>query len=179
MTRVLGKVFFGAGLSFLFLLPFFGFLSAEPVPYRDPGGIFSVNVPEGWSTDDSGHMGPGVVMKGPAGEAGVDPVMHLLHEKAGIVTLDVQWPAYLGRIRYEREKVKFVKLEDFDEAKPPFSEARYSFVDGGRTYGALSRMFLSGGRFFLITATAPEGEFDEFLPLFRSTFNSLLPGEGG
>ena len=179
MTRVLGKVFSGAGLSILFLLPFFGFISAEPVPYRDPGGIFSVNVPEGWSTDDSGHMGPGVVMKGPAGEAGVDPVMHLLHEKAGIVTLDVQWPAYLGRIRYEREKVKFVKLEDFDEAKPPFSQARYSFVEGGRSYGAFSRMFLSGGRFYLITATAPEEDFDTFLPLFRSTFDSFRPGEGG
>ena len=82
----------------LFLLPFFGWLAAEPTPYSDPAGHFTITPPDGWSTDDSGHMGPGLVAKGPADAAGAEPLIHLTHEAAGIVTLEVRWQTLLGQI---------------------------------------------------------------------------------
>jgi len=174
--RLLGKILFGLVLTILFLLPLFSWIAAEPAPYSDPEEFFTIDIPNGWKADDSGHMGKGVIMKGPAGPAGMEPIIHLLHEPAGVVTLDVQWPTHLGRLRYELEKVKFLKLEDFEKDVPPFSQAHYSYAEGGKAFQALTRMFLSGERFFLITAAAPEGEFDGLQPLFQRTFDSLSPG---
>jgi len=175
--RWIWKVLFGLALTALFLLPFFSWIGAEPVPYRDPGGIFSIDTPEGWKADDSGYMGKGVVMKGPAGPAGIEPVIHLLHEGAGIVTLDVLWHTHLGRLRYDLERVKFQSLKDFEEESPPFSQARYTYGDGDVNYKAITRALMHNERFFLLTAASPAGEFEGLLPLFTATFDSMRPGK--
>jgi len=171
------KTLFGLALTALFLLPFFNWIGAEPVPYRDPEGAFSIDTPEGWKADDSGYMGKGVVMKGPAGPAGIEPVIHLLHEGAGIVTLDVLWHTHLGRLRYELDRVKFQSLDDFEEAEPPFSQARYTYGGGGVSYEVITRALMHDKRFYLLTATSPVGEFEGLLPLFRATFDSMRPGK--
>jgi hypothetical protein len=178
MKWILGKTLFGMVLALLFLLPFFGWISAEPVPYRDPEGFFAVVPPDGWKTDDSGYMGQGVIIKGPAGKAGTEPVVHLIHEPSGIVTLDVQWHTKLGQIRYDLDRVKFLGLEDHEDLDPPYSQAKYSYVEGEKTFLAMVRLYRHRERFYLLTASAPEGEFEGLSPLFRSVFDSFSPGEG-
>ena len=103
----------------LFLLPFFGWLAAEPTPYVDPAGLFTLTPPDGWSTDDSGHMGPGLVAKGPAGAAGSEPLIHLTHEPAGIVTHEVRWQTLLGQLRFDNERLRFITIADRQEERPP------------------------------------------------------------
>jgi hypothetical protein len=123
-------------------------------------------------------MGKGVIMKGPAGEAGVEPVVHMIHQPSGIVTLDVQWHTRLGQVRYDRERVKFQGLEDHEDQDPPFSQAKFSYVEGERSFVALMRLYKHGDRFFLFTAAAPEEEFGALSALFLSVFESFRPGTG-
>ena len=178
MKKILGKALFGLVLAILFLLPFFGWISAEPVPFKDPEGFFSVTPPDGWKTDDSGYMGKGVVMKGPAGKAGIEPVVHMTHQPSGIVTLDVQWHTRLGQIRYDLERVRFQGLEDHEDHDPPYSQAKYSYVENDRTYLAMMRLYKHADRFFLFTAAAPEEEFDGLSAAFLFVFDSFRPGPG-
>lgn len=177
--KTLSKCLAGVVLTLLFLLPLFSWISAEPVRYEDAEGHFTILSPQGWKTDDSGHMGPGVIMKGPAGPSGVEPVIHLTHEPTGIVTLDVMWHTHLGRIRYDLERVQFKGLEDFEEHDPPYYQARYSFTAGESTQEAFARMVRIGERFYLLTATATEGEFEQLDKLFNEIFDSLRPGKKG
>ena len=178
MKRILGKTLFGMVLTLLFLLPFFGWISAEPVPHRDPDGFFTIIPPDGWKTDDSGYMGQGVIMKGPAGKAGMEPVVLLIHEPSGIVTLEVQWHTKLGQIRYELDRVKFLGLEDHEDLDPPFSQAKYSYMEGEKTFLSMIRLYKHRDRFYFLTASSPEEEFEGFSALFLSVFNSFTPGEG-
>jgi hypothetical protein len=179
MSRAAKKAFLGVVLAGLFLLPFFSWLAAEPAPYRDPDGLFTIVPPNGWKNDDSGHMGKGVVMKGPAGESGIEPVVHLICEPAGIVTLDVMWHTRLGQIRYDLQRVKFISLEDHEDESPPYSQARYSYRDQDRTYLADIRLVMHDKRFFFMTAVAPEEEFETNFPAFKAVFDSFRPGGGG
>jgi hypothetical protein len=178
MSRAVKKIFFGTVLAALFLLPFFSWLAAEPVPYRHPDGLFSIVPPSGWKNDDSGHMGKGVVMKGPAGESGFEPVVHLVYEPAGIVTLDVMWHTRLGQIRYDLQRVKFLFLEDHEEESPPYYQARYSYRDRDRSYLADVRLVMHDKQFFFMTAAAPEEEFETYAPVFQAVFESFRPGGG-
>ena len=168
------KRFFTALLcGLLFLLPLFGWLAAEPTPYRDPQGLYAFTPPDGWSVDDSGHMGPGVVAKGPADDQGREPLIHLTHEPAGIVTLEVRWQTLLGQMRFDHERLRYLSIEDHEEAAPPYSQALYSYQQGPREYVSLTRLVLAGGRFYLVTALAPEGMFAGLHPAFLMSFDSL------
>jgi len=178
MKKLIGKTLFGLLLTALFLLPFFGWISAEPVPYTDPDGFFTVVPPDGWKTDDSSYMGQGVVMRGPAGEGGTEPVIQLIHEPSGIVTLDVQWHTRLGQIRYDLQRVKFLGLEDHEDLSPPYSQAKYSYVDGEKNFKALIRLYKHEDRFYLFTAASPEDEFEGLTTVFLSVFDSFRPGAG-
>jgi len=161
----------------LFLLPLFGWLAAEPTPYRDPGGLFAFTPPEGWATDDSGHMGPGLIAKGPADAAGVEPLIHLTHEAAGIVTLDVRWQTLLGQMRFDFERLRYLSLEEHEEAKPPYMQALYSYGRADQEFVALSRLVLSGGRFYHLTAVAPAEAFTPLHPVFLAAFDTLRIGK--
>jgi hypothetical protein len=171
--RLLAAAVFG----FLFLLPLFGWLAAEPTPYRDPGGLFAFTPPEGWATDDSGHMGPGLVAQGPADAAGVTPLIHLTHEAAGIVTLDVRWQTLLGQMRFDFERLRYLSLEEHEEAKPPYMQALYSYGRADQEFVALSRLVLSGGRFYHLTAVAPAEAFTPLHPVFLAAFDTLRIGK--
>lgn len=160
----------------LFLLPLFGWLAAEPTPYRDPAGHFSLTPPDGWSTDDSGHMGPGLVAKGPADASGVEPLIHLTHEPAGIVTLDVRWQTLLGQMRFDQERLKYLSIEEHPEATPPYAQALYAYQRGPQQFVALTRLVLADGRFFQITGAASEAVFPDLHPAFLAAFDSLRPG---
>ena len=172
MKRLLCAVIFGG----LFLLPFFGWLAAEPTPYRDPAGLFTLTPPDGWSTDDSEHMGPGGVAKGPADAAGIEPLIHLTHEATGIVTLIVRWQTLLGQLRYDTERVKYLSIEEHPDAKPPYAQAAYSYQDGSRKFLAITRLVQAQGRFYLLTATAPEDEFELLRPALIASLDSLRIG---
>jgi len=139
----------------LFLLPLFGWLAAEPTPYRDPAGHFSLTPPQGWATDDSGHMGPGLVAKGPANAAGVEPLIHLTHEPAGKMTLEVRWQTLVGQMRYDNERMRFITLEEHPDAVPPYGQTMYLFRRGSQGYQALTRLILAKGRFYELTAASP------------------------
>jgi hypothetical protein len=161
-------------LGGLFLLPFFGWLAAEPTPYRDPQGLFAVTPPDGWATDDSGHMGPGLIAKGPADPDGEEPpLIHLTHEAAGIVTLDVRWQTLLGQMRFDQERLRYLSIEEHEEATPPYSQALYSYQRAGKEYVALTRLVLAGGRFYELTAVAPEAHFAGLHPTFLAAFDTL------
>ena len=161
----------------LFLLPFFGWLAAEPTPYVDPAGLFSFTPPDGWSADDSGHMGPGLVAKGPAGAAGVEPLIHLTHEPAGIVTHEVRWQTLLGQLRFDSERVRFLAIAEHPDAVPPYAQSVYLFQRGGQSYQALIRLVLAKGRFYQMTAAVPEEDFDLLYPTLVASFDSLRPGQ--
>ena len=174
MRRLLAGLLCGG----LFLLPFFGWLAAEPTPYRDPMGRFSFTPPDGWSADDSGHMGPGLVAKGPAEAGGEEPLIHLTHEPAGIMTLEVRWQTLLGQMRFDETKLTYLSLEDHEEARPPYSQALYSFQRGKRDYVALTRLTRAGGRFYQVTAVAPEAAFAGLHQAFLAAFATLRVAEG-
>jgi hypothetical protein len=157
----------------LFLLPLFGWLAAEPTPYRDPDGLFSITPPDGWSTDDSGHMGPGLVAKGPPDASGAEPLIHLTHEPAGKMTLEVRWQTLVGQMRFDNERMRFMTLEEHPEADPPYAQTMYLFHRGGQGYHALTGLVLAGGRFYQITATVPESDFDLLYPALVASFDSL------
>ena len=160
----------------LFLLPLFGWLAAEPTPYRDPAGHFTLTPPDGWSTDDSGHMGPGLVARGPAGTAGAEPLIHLTHEAAGIVTLEVRWQTLLGQLRFDNERLRFLAIEEHPDASPPYAQSIYIYRRGDRGYQALTRLVLAGGRFYQMTAAVPEEDFDLLHPALVAAFDSLRTG---
>ncbi|MHB8834894.1 MAG: hypothetical protein ACYC9Y_04210 [Candidatus Methylomirabilia bacterium] len=160
----------------LFLLPFFGWLAAEPTPYSDPAGFFSFTPPEGWSTDDSGHMGPGLVAKGSADAAGAEPLIHLTHEGAGIVTLEVRWQTLLGQLRFDNERVRFLAIEEHPDANPPYAQSIYLFQRGDQGYQALTRLVLAKGRFYQMTFAGTEEEFERFYPALVAAFDSLRTG---
>jgi hypothetical protein len=160
----------------LFLLPLFGWLAAEPTPYRDPAGHFTLTPPEGWTTDDSGHMGPGLVAKGPADPAGVEPLIHLTHEAAGIVTLEVRWQTLLGQLRYDNERMRFIAIEEHPDATPPYAQTIYLYQRGGKGYQSLTRLVLAKGRFYQMTAAIPEDDFDLLYPALVAAFDSLRTG---
>jgi len=160
----------------LFLLPFFAYLAAEPTPYRDPTGQFSIATPEGWDTDDSGHMGPGLIAKGPAGPAGIVPLIHLTHEPAGIVTHEVRWQTLLGQMRFEYERLKFLAIKEQPDADPVYGQAVYVYQRGTQSYQAVTRLVLAKGRFYEMTAAAPESEFHDLYPVLIAAFDSLRLG---
>lgn len=159
--------------GFLFLLPLFGWLAAEPTPYRDPGGLFTFTPPDGWPADDSGHMGPGLVAKGPADAAGVESLIHLTHEGAGKVPLDVRWQTLLGQMRFDFERLRYLSLEEHEEATPPYMQALYSYRRGEQEIVSLSRMVLAGGRFYHLTAVASADSFTGLHPTFLAAFDTL------
>jgi len=170
--RLLSTLVFGG----LFLLPFFAYLAAEPAPYGDPAGRFTLTPPDGWSTDDSGHMGPGLVAKGPADASGNEPLIHLTYEEAGIVTLEVRWQTLLGQLRYDTERQKYLAIEEHPDTVPPYAQAAYSYQHGTRKFLALTRLVLAQGRFYVLTATAPEQEFELLRPALIASFDSLRTG---
>jgi hypothetical protein len=170
--RLCSALVFGS----LFLLPLFAYLAAEPTPYRDPGGKFSITVPEGWVIDDSGHMGPGLVAKGPAGPAGVEPLIHLTHQPAGIVTHEVRWQTLLGQMRFDYERMKFLAVKEQPDADPVFGQAVYVYQRGSLSYQAVTRLVLAKGEFFELTAAAPESEFFDLYPGLLASFDSLRAG---
>ena len=171
--RLLCTLIFGG----LFLLPFFGWLAAEPTPYRDPAGHFTFTPPDGWSTDDSGHMGPGLVAKGPADASGAEPLIHLTHEPAGIVTLEVRWQTLLGQLRYDSERVRFLAIAEHPDAVPPYAQSVYLFQRGGRSYQALIRLVLARGRFYQMTFAGTEEDFELLYPTVVASFDSLRIGK--
>jgi len=173
MKRLLGKGLFGAVLTALFLMPFFSWISAEPVRYQDTEGLFTIRIPEGWTAEESNFMGKGVIMKQADREDGQGPLFHLVNEAAGVVTLDVYWHTHLGRLRYDLEKVKFQGLEDHEDQSPPYYDARYSFSEGEIRKRAIVRLVMIDQRFYLMTGAALEEEFEELEPLFLKTFRSL------
>ena len=170
--RLLAALIFGG----LFLLPFFGWLAAEPTPYSDPAGHFTLTPPEGWSTDDSGHMGPGLVAKGPANASGIEPLLHLTHEAAGIVPLDVRWQTLLGQLRYDNERVRFLAIAEHPEAAPPYAQSVYLFQRGGQNYQALIRLVQANGRFYQMTFAGTEEDFEALYPALTASFDSLRAG---
>jgi len=172
-SRRLISALIGGGL---FLLPFFGWLAAEPTPYREPSGLFSITPPDGWATDDSGHMGPGLVAKGPAGAAGIEPLIHLTHEAAGIVTHEVRWQTLLGQMRFDYERLKFLAIKEQPDADPVFGQAVYVYQRGNQSYQAVTRLVFAKGRFYEMTAAAPESEFFDLYPALIASFDSLRPG---
>jgi len=161
----------------LFLLPFFGWLAAEPTPYRDPAGYFTITPPDGWSTDNSEHMGPGLVAKGPANAAGTEPLIHLTHEAAGIVTLEVRWQTLLGQLRYDSERVRFLAIAEHPDAVPPYAQAVYLFQRGGQSYQSLIRLVLAKGRFYEMTFAGTEEDFELLYPTLVASFDSLRIGK--
>jgi hypothetical protein len=165
------------GVGGLFLLPLFGWLAAEPTPYRDPAGNFTFTPPDGWSTDDSGHMGPGLVAKGPADAAGAEPLIHLTHEPAGIVTLEVRWQTLLGQLRFDYERVRFLAIAEQPDADPPYAQSVYLFQRGGQSYQALIRLVLAKGRFYQMTFAGTEEEFELLYPALIASFDSLRTGK--
>ena len=150
--------------------------AAETAPYREPQGAFAFTPPPGWLTDDSGHMGPGLVAKGPAVE-GSEPLINLTHEKAGIVTLEVRWQTLLGQMRFDYERLRYLSLEEHEEATPPWSQALYSYQRGEQAFVSLTRLVLADGRFYLMTAVAPDAAFAALHPAFLASFDSLQPGK--
>ena len=170
--RLLSTLVFGG----LFLLPFFGWLAAEPTPYREPAGLFTFTPPDGWSTDDSGHMGPGLVAKGPADASGAEPLIQLTHEPAGIVTLEVRWQTLLGQLRYDYERVRFLAIADHSDADPPYAQSVYLFQRGGKSYQALIRLVLAKGRFYQMTFAGTEEQFEPLYPALIASFDSLRTG---
>ena len=172
LTRFLAALIVGG----LFLLPFFGWLAAEPTPYSDPAGHFAITPPEGWSTDNSEHMGPGFVAKGPADAAGIEPLIHLTHEAAGIVTLEVRWQTLLGQLRYDNERVRFLAIAEQPDAVPPYAQSVYLFQRGGQSYQALLRLVLAKGRFYQMTFAGTEEEFELLYPTVVAAFDSLRTG---
>jgi hypothetical protein len=160
----------------LFLLPLFGWLAAEPVPYVAPGGLFMFTPPEGWVLDDSGHMGPGLVAKGPAGPGGVEPLIHLTHEPSGIVTHEVRWQTLLGQMRFDYERLKFLAIKEQPDAVPVYGQAVYVYQRGNQSYQAVTRLVLANGRFYEMTAVALESEFFDLYPALVASFDSLRPG---
>ena len=161
----------------LFLLPLFGWLAAEPTPYTDPAGFFSITPPEGWATDDSGHMGPGLVAKGAPDAAGGEPLLHLTHEPAGIVTLEVRWQTLLGQLRFDNERLKFLAIADHPDLIPPHGQTVYVYQRGGQSYQAVTRLVLAGGRFYQMTAASLESDFDTLYPAMTAAFDSLRIGK--
>ena len=162
----------------LFLLPFFGWLAAEPTPWVDPGGVFTFTPPDGWSTDDSGHMGPGLVARGPGGAGDAAPLVHITHEPAGIVTLEVRWQTLLGQMRFDYEALRYLSIEEHEGAVPPYGQALYSYRRGAEEFVALTRLVLADGRFFQMTAVTPEAVFADLHPVFLAAFDSFRPGTG-
>lgn len=172
-AKRLAAALLGGGL---FLLPFFGWLAAEPTPYRDPQGLYSFTPPEAWSVDDSGHMGPGLVAKGPTDAGGEEPLIHLTHEAAGIVTLEVRWQTLLGQMRFDMERVKYISLEEHLAETPPYAQALYAYQRGPQQFVALTRLVLAGGRFYQVTATAPEAVFPPLHAVFLASFDTFRVG---
>ncbi len=170
--RLFSALIFGG----LFLLPFFGWLAAEPTPYTDPAGHFTITPPEGWDTDDSGHMGPGLVAKGAADAAGIEPLIHLTHEAAGIVTLEVRWQTLLGQLRFDNERVRFLAIAEHPEAVPPYAQSVYLFQRGAQGYQSLIRVVQAKGRFYQMTFAGTEEQFEQFYPAVVASFDSLRTG---
>jgi len=168
-----------AALTFggLFLLPFFGWLAAEATPYSDPAGYFTITPPDGWSTDNSEHMGPGLVAKGPADGAGNEPLIHLTHEAAGIVTLEVRWQTLLGQMRFDNERVRFLAIAEHPDEVPPYAQSVYLFQRGGKSYQALIRLVLARGRFYQMTFAGTEEDFELLYPTVVAAFDSLRSGK--
>jgi len=170
------RLFCALSVGGLFLLPFFGWLAAEPTPYVDPAGLFTFTPPDGWSADDSGHMGPGLVAKGPANASGAEPLIHLMHEAAGIVTLEVRWQTLLGQLRFDSERVRFLAIAEHPDAVPPYAQAVYLFQRGGQGYQALIRLVLAKGRFYQMTFAGTEEDFEALYPALTASFDSLRAG---
>jgi hypothetical protein len=174
--RGLARLLTALACGGLFLLPLFGWLAAEPTPYRDPAGLFAFTPPDAWVADDSGHMGPGLVAKGPPDASGAEPLIHLTHEPAGRVTLEVRWQTLLGQMRFDNERLKFLAIEEHPDAVPPYAQASYSYQRGDQKHLAITRLVLAEQRFFELTATAPEAEFEALQPVLVAAFDSLRVG---
>ena len=173
MRRAVGRGIFGAVLTALFLMPFFSWISAEVMRYEDPEKLYTVGIPEGWKAEESSFMGKGVVMEPAGGDGQTGPMFQLLHEGAGVVTIDVYWHTHLGRLRYDLSKVQFQGLEDHEDQDPPWYQAIYTYSEGEAVRKAIVRLVMTNKHFYLMTGTAPEATFDEIAPLFIKTFDSL------
>ena len=173
MSRAVGRGLFGAVVLALFLMPFFSWISAEVMRYEDPEGRYGIGIPEGWAAEESTFMGKGVVMEQAGGDGQKGPIIQLLSEEAGVVTIDVYWHTHLGRLRYDLAKVKFHGLENHEDALPPWYQARYSYSEGEVRHMAVVRLVMAAGRFYLMTGSSPETTFEEFDPLYVKTFDSL------
>ena len=87
-------------------------------------------------------MGPGLVAKGPAGAAGNEPLIHLTHEPAGIVTLEVRWQTLLGQMRFDNERMRFITTPvEHPEASPPYAQSMYLYRRGTQGYHQLDPRF--------------------------------------
>ena len=164
--------------SGLFLLPFFGWLAAEPTPYVDPGGHFTFTPPDGWSTDNSEHMGPGLVAKGPADASGAEPLIHLTHEPAGIVTLEVRWQTLLGQIALRQRAGAFPRDRGAPGRGPALRAIRVPVTSVAvKSYQALIRLVLLKGRFYQMTFAGTEEDFELLYPTLTASFDSLRIGK--
>lgn len=173
LGRWLRRLATAAAAGTLFLLPLFGWLAAEPTPYRDPAGFFTITLPQGWLTDDSGHMGPGLVAKGPPTAGGVEPLIHLTHEPAGKVPHEVRWQTLVGQLRFDNDRLKFQAIKEDPDAVPASAQAVYVYQRGGQSYQAVTRLVLANGRFFELTAVALEADFFDLYPELTAAFDSL------
>ena len=118
-------------------------------------------------------MGKGVVMERAGGNGDKGPVFQLISEETGVVTIDVYWHTHLGRLRYDLSKVKFLGMENHEDEKPPWYQARYTYSEGEARHTAVVRLVMAGERFYLMTGRAPEASFEEFDPVYVKTFESL------
>lgn len=173
MSRAVGRGFFGAVVLALFLMPFFSWISAEVMSFEDPEGRYSIGIPEGWKAEESTFMGKGVIMERAGGDGEKGPFIQLTSEETGVVTIDVYWHTHLGRLRYDLSKVKFLDMENHEDEKPPWYQARYSYSEGEVQHTAAVRLVMAGERFYLMTGTSAEASFEKFAPLFTKTFDSL------
>jgi hypothetical protein len=79
-------------------------------------------------------------------------------------------------MRFDLERVRYLSLEEHEEAAPPYMQALYSFRRGEQEFVALSRLVLSGGRFYHVTAVAPAEVFTSLHPTFLASFDTLRIG---
>ena len=92
------------------------------------------------------------------------------------MTLEVRWQTLLGQLRFDSERVRFLAIAEHPDAVPPYAQAVYLYQRGGQGYQALTRLVLAKGRFYQMTAVAPESDFDLLHPTLTAAFDSLRTG---
>jgi hypothetical protein len=64
-------------------------------------------------------------------------------------------------------------IKEQPDAVPVFGQAVYVYQRGNLSYQAMTRLVLANGRFYQITAAAPESEFYDLYPAMLAAFDSL------